>query len=160
MLAPLPGDRVLEIGCGPGVAASLLCERLDGGRLTAIDRSAVAIRRAEARNREHIAAGRARFEQVALEEMSTRRERYERVLAVNVNVFWTRPAPALAVVRRLLRPRGLLCLVFEPPSAVQARRVADAIARALRDGGFAAEEPVRRDLGAGVGVCIRASPAR
>ena len=111
-------------------------------------------------NREHIAAGRACFEQVALEEMRSRRERYDRALAVNVNVFWTRPAPALAVVRRLLRPRGLLCLVFEPPSAVQARRVADAIARALRDGGFAAGEPARRDLGAGVGVCIRATPAR
>jgi len=41
-------DQVLEIGCGPGVAMALVCDRLSGGRITGIDRSATAIWRSPA----------------------------------------------------------------------------------------------------------------
>lgn len=34
-----PDDQVLEIGCGHGVAASFICERLRRGHLVAIDKS-------------------------------------------------------------------------------------------------------------------------
>jgi len=54
-LSPGPDEQLLEIGCGPGVAVVLICERLAGGRIVAIDRSATAISRATQRNAEHIA---------------------------------------------------------------------------------------------------------
>jgi cyclopropane fatty-acyl-phospholipid synthase-like methyltransferase len=38
-----PGMRVLEIGCGPGVAARAVLKRLGNGHVLAIDRSAKAI---------------------------------------------------------------------------------------------------------------------
>jgi len=36
-LALDPADRVLEVGCGHGVAVSLVCDRLTSGRILAID---------------------------------------------------------------------------------------------------------------------------
>jgi cyclopropane fatty-acyl-phospholipid synthase-like methyltransferase len=54
-----PDGRVLEIGCGAGVAVGLVCERLVDGRITAIDRSEAMTALASRRNREHVASGRA-----------------------------------------------------------------------------------------------------
>jgi SAM-dependent methyltransferase len=135
-LAPRPNDDVLEIGCGTGVAAALLCEQLVQGRLTAIDRSAAMVATARRRNRAYIAAGRAAIRRLALAEADLAPASFERALAVNVNVFWLGPAAELAVLRRLLRPGGMLCLVYQPPSVSQIPRVATACAEFLGSHGF------------------------
>src|SRR5215211_3536886 len=57
-----PADRLLEVGCGHGVAVSLVCERLTTGTITAIDRSPKMIEMATRRNRQHVDAGRAVLE--------------------------------------------------------------------------------------------------
>ena len=67
-MAPDPDDHLLEIGCVL-VAVALVCERLEGGRVTAIDRSPTAIRRAAARNAAQVAAGRAVLRTAALESL-------------------------------------------------------------------------------------------
>jgi trans-aconitate methyltransferase len=55
-----PRDRVLEIGCGHGVAAAMVYERRDGGRLTAIDRSPRMVETAARRNAAFVEEGKAR----------------------------------------------------------------------------------------------------
>src|SRR4051794_32810462 len=62
-----PADRLLEGGCGHGVAISPGCERLTTGTITAIDRSPKMIEMAARRNHEHVDAGRAVLEAIALE---------------------------------------------------------------------------------------------
>lgn len=55
-----PGQRVLEIGCGPGVAAREVSRRVGNGFVLAIDRSARAIESAAVRSKAEIATGRHR----------------------------------------------------------------------------------------------------
>jgi len=115
-LAPEPADHVLEVGCGGGVAAGLVCERLNGGRLLAIDRSQVMIDRAVARNAGYVAAGTAEFRTTGLADLDVGDARFDKVFAVNVNLFWLDAATSLAVIRELLAPGGALFLFYEPPA--------------------------------------------
>ncbi|EPO7744585.1 class I SAM-dependent methyltransferase [Pseudomonas aeruginosa] len=64
------GHRVLEIGCGPGVAAREVSRRVGNGFVLAIDRSARAIESAVAGSRAEIATGHLQFRQVAIEDFA------------------------------------------------------------------------------------------
>ena len=110
-----PDDRVLEIGCGHGVAASAVCERLTGGRLTAIDRSPTMIAAASRRNAAHVAAGRAEFLVGRLEELDLGDRRFELVFAVRVGLLHREPERAHALVEPWLAPGGRVRSFFDPP---------------------------------------------
>jgi len=155
-LAVEPGDRVLEVGCGHGVAASLVCERLLDGRLTAIDRSEKMIALATRRNREHVAAGRARFEAVALEQADFGGERFDTVFGVHVAALW-RSEEALAVIRAHLAPAGALYIVNQAPgwrTPADARSFGEPVAAALRARGLSVEAPRVADLEPSPVVCV------
>jgi protein-L-isoaspartate O-methyltransferase len=156
MLAPQSTDRVLEIGCGGGVAVALLCERVTSGSVTAIDRSNTMVRRSRDRNALHIASGRARVEQVGLEDASFGDGAFDRALAVNVNVFWTHPSASLNRLATMLAPGGLLCLVYEPPAASKARELALEMTHVLPEQGFDAPTVAFRDVERGAAVCVTA----
>jgi ubiquinone/menaquinone biosynthesis C-methylase UbiE len=110
-----PGDRVLEIGCGHGVAATYVCERLDGGRLTAVDRSPKMIAAAARRNAAHVEAGRAEFVAMRLEELDLGARRFDVAFAVRVGLFRREPERARALVEPYLAPGGRLFSVFDSP---------------------------------------------
>jgi ubiquinone/menaquinone biosynthesis C-methylase UbiE len=110
-----PGHRVLEIGCGHGVAATLVCERLDTGRYTAVDRSAKMIAAAALRNARHVEAGRAEFLGGELEALELGERRFDRIFAVRVGLFHREPERAHALAARWLAPGGVVRAYFDPP---------------------------------------------
>jgi cyclopropane fatty-acyl-phospholipid synthase-like methyltransferase len=137
VLGLAPNDQVLEIGCGPGAAVSLVCEQLVGGRITAIDRSATAIKRAAKRNAEHVGSGKAVLRHVDLAAFGLPGQRFDKVFAVNVSTFWVRASDAeWLVVKEHLRRDGVLHLFYETPGTRRASQVADAVTAALTSHGF------------------------
>jgi SAM-dependent methyltransferase len=119
-LAVSPDHHVLEIGGGHGVSAGLICGILAGGpgRYLGLDRSATAMQRARERNAPHVSAGRAEFETGDVCAASLGPAAFDRILAINVNVFWTNPeGPAFGRLHAALKPDGILLLAFEGVSA-------------------------------------------
>ena len=110
-----PGDRVLEIGCGHGVAATFVCERLDGGRLTAVDRSPKMIAAAARRNAAHVEAGTAEFLVARLEALDLGDRRFDKVFAVRVGLFHREPERARALVEPYLAPGGRIVSSYDAP---------------------------------------------
>jgi ubiquinone/menaquinone biosynthesis C-methylase UbiE len=108
-----PDDRVLEIGCGHGVAATLVCERLDGGRLTAVDRSPKMIAAATRRNAAYVEAGTAEFLLMHLERLDLADRRFDKVFAVRVGLFHREPERARGIVERWLAPGGTVFAFYD-----------------------------------------------
>jgi cyclopropane fatty-acyl-phospholipid synthase-like methyltransferase len=132
-------DRILEIGGGRGVAAAVICARLTRGSYLGIDRSETAVRASAVRNWEHVERGTARFEQQALQDVDpTQLPRFDKVFAINVNLFWTRPAQGeLALVRQLLSDDGQLDLFYDSPTPAGTSRIAGLLAEHLEEAGYA-----------------------
>ena len=101
-----PGLRVLEIGCGPGVAARLVAARLTTGHILATDRSAAAVAQATAGSAAEIASGRLSVRHVAAEDfvLEPGEQPYDLVFAVRVGALDGRhPALGVRVMERLAR---------------------------------------------------------
>lgn len=116
------GDRVAEIGCGTGHAVSLIM-RSSGIFLYAIDRSTHAIAKATRLNEAHVTAGRVRFETRNFTGSSP--EQFDRLYAINVNLFWLQPNVAFPQLNEWLKPEASALLVFEAPTASRTTEIVE-----------------------------------
>jgi SAM-dependent methyltransferase len=153
----LTGDEaILEIGCGRGVAASLVCPLLRDGTITAIDRSATAIKAAKERNETFAVSGKAVFRRAAIEAFEG--GTFDVIFAVNVNLFWLDAKRGLDSVRHLIAKDGKLFLFYEAPSSGQRAKIEATLPGKLAAGGFEVletDEPGRSSL-----LSVVARPAR
>ena len=156
-----PADHLLEVGCGHGVAVSLVCKRLTTGTITAMDRSPKMIEMATRRNREHVDAGRAVFEASAVESVDLGDRRFDKIFAFNVAPFWLQPKAALGAVREHLAGGGAVYIFWDARHSAPERALdlGNELADRLREGRFSVDrvlvEALLRPVPA---VCVTGRP--
>jgi ubiquinone/menaquinone biosynthesis C-methylase UbiE len=147
-----PEDRLLEIGCGRGVAIALVYEHLKSGSILAIDRSEKMIAAAQ----KQIDDTRVTFEAVALSEINVQGKSFDTIFAVNVNVFWQQPEKELEVVKQLLASEGMLYLFYQPPSSHQIQEIVEKVKNNFQRHNLKIIQTSTQDLPSGRTVCIQA----
>ena len=158
MLDPQPGDRVLEIGFGPGVTIAKLAALIGNGAVAGIDSSRVMVSQARLRNAAAITAGRVDLRWGSVASLPFADDQFDRALAVNSFHHWPEPAADLGEVKRVLRPGGVLVIAEQPVWAANGAddcRIAEALAAQLTAAGFARVEVITRRMWQAPTIVVR-----
>ncbi len=105
--------RVLDLGCGSGMAVELLARRAELGFVAGIDYSATMVRQAVRRNAAAIGGGRVAIRHGDVGQLPYEDGVFDRVSAIETFYFWPDPLRGLAEAYRVLKPGGRLAVTLE-----------------------------------------------
>lgn len=105
--------RVLDIGCGGGMAVKLLSERASRGFVAGVDYSMDMVRQAVRRNIEGVARGLVEIQHADVSRLPYESGQFDRVSAIETFYFWPDPMRGLAEAHRVLKPGGQVAVTLE-----------------------------------------------
>ena len=104
----IPGDCVLDIGCGSGTAVREAARLVTSGIIIGVDPSPAMIRIAKEKSLDPTVVGRIRFLVGSAERLPVETDTVTVALAINSVHHWIDLPTGLAEIRRVLRPGGRL----------------------------------------------------
>jgi ubiquinone/menaquinone biosynthesis C-methylase UbiE len=153
-----PGDRLLEIGFGPGFAIKLASELAPEGFVAGIDHSEVMVRQAQKRNASAIREGRVDLRHGSVSNPPTYDAPFDKIFSINSIQFWENPVGGLNRLRGLLKSGGQIAITFQPRHSgatdEDAERVGKEIVANLTRAGFSQIRLERRKMKPVSSVCV------
>lgn len=129
------GDKVLEIGFGPGVGIEIMNERIFGkGLIAGIDPSEVMMQMARSRNAQAIENGTVTLISGTVENIPYGDGFFDKAYSMNSFQLWPDKAAGLKEVRRVLKRDAQLLLSFYGPA--RRRIVRASVLENLQQAGF------------------------
>jgi arsenite methyltransferase len=110
----MPGERVLELGFGGGVGLAMALAHEPEVQLSGVDISPEMLARCERRF-----GAKVQLAQAGVEALPQADSSVDKLFGVNVSYFWPHMERALAELRRVLVPGGLLVLGVRPPETLR-----------------------------------------
>jgi len=148
------GDRVLDVGCGPGLAVAGAAAA--GSRAVGVDASPTMVRHAGRRNRALIRRGQVEIHHAEATRLPFPDASFTKVGSLNSLQFWSDPQKGLAELHRVLEPGGQVAVVLmarsDEPAGSPPAWVDETLTR-LEEAGFAGVRIASRSFG---GVLHRA----
>jgi ubiquinone/menaquinone biosynthesis C-methylase UbiE len=108
-----PTDRVLDVGCGSGMAVKLIAQIAVKGFVAGVDYSEIMVEQARRRNRAAVRAGRVEIQHGNVAALPYDDSSFDKVIGVETFYFWPDPVTNLSEVRRVIKPGGLMALMME-----------------------------------------------
>ncbi len=131
-----PQDKVLEIGCGPGLALSACLVKVREGFVVGFDHSQTMLAQARARNARAILEGRLDLRLGTVEELPPTNEKFNKIFSVNVVQFIHDKVAAFQALFARLAPRGLMAITYMPrnqnPTRANALQMASEVKRHMK----------------------------
>jgi ubiquinone/menaquinone biosynthesis C-methylase UbiE len=125
-------DRVLEVGCGPGVALKACLKRLEQGTAAGLDHSDVMIDQARRRNARAVEMKRLRLIVGTIDDLPVD-EWFDRIYSINLIQFIPDKPAFLNACMKRLAPNGMLAITFQPRGRKPTREAAFAMAKTLAE---------------------------
>lgn len=153
-----PGDRVLEIGCGPGFALAAAAARAGEGKVVGLDHSETMLSQARARNRSAIAEGRIELRLGDAAAPPAEAGPFDKAYSVNVVQFLPDPEGAFRALYVAMAPGGAAAATYMPrgkdPSRAAALSKAEEIRGHMEAAGFSDVRIEELPLKPVLAVCV------